>query len=176
LTLLARVVSALEKAGIPHAAIGAAVLPTLGVVRSTVDLDLLTMDLKALVADTWQDLLLEGLRVEVRRGDVEDPLAGVVRFAAPGHQDIDLVVGRHAWQARAIERAQPLPLAGSVLPVVQGSDLILLKLYAGGPQDAWDIQQALAGDGSGVLAAAVERDLPDLPVRCRQLWESVKRR
>jgi hypothetical protein len=46
-----------------------------------------------------------GIEVEIRRGDADDPLAGVVRLASPGNRPADLVVGRSAWQARTLERA-----------------------------------------------------------------------
>ena len=63
----------------------------------------------------------------------------MVRFGAPGESPIDVVVGKFGWQRRVLERAEPM----GELPVVRAADLILLKLYAGGPQDAWDIQQLL---------------------------------
>jgi len=57
------------------------------------------------------------------------------------------------------------------VPVVDASGLVLLKLYAGGPQDRWDIEQLLdlAADREA-LKALVGQRLADLPPRCRRLW------
>ena len=56
-------------------------------------------------------------------------------------------------------------------PVARAADLILLKLYAGGPQDVWDIDQLL--DVDGTLAAEVEAGLRWLPAECASLWRSI---
>ena len=60
------------------------------------------------------------------------------------------------------------------LPVVAASDLALLKLYAGGPQDAWDIDQLLNLDPG--LAAQVEAGLGSLLPDCADLWRSILER
>ena len=151
--------------------IGAVALPALGVSRATLDIDLLTTDTRCLDARQWQAVEETGIEVDLRRGDASDPLLGVVRFSRPPETDVDLVVGRHAWQTRAVTRARALPVCGLTLPVVRGEDLILLKLFAGGPQDLWDVQQALSGPQRAELMAAVERDLGDLPPDARRLWK-----
>jgi len=106
-----------------------------GIARSTFDLDLLTTDVAALEPATWAPLLADArVTVVSRRGDSDDPLAGVARLGAVGERDIDVVVGRWAWQAEAIGRAGAVVAAGVRLPVVGRADLVLLKLYAGGSQ------------------------------------------
>ena len=52
-------------------------------------------------------------------------------------------------------------------------DLVLLKLFAGGAQDGWDIAQLLAGPDRASIAAGVGAELDDLPVRCRRLWNRI---
>jgi hypothetical protein len=52
-------------------------------------------------------------------------------------------------------------------------DLVLLKLYAGGTQDAWDVRALLEGPGRQHLVADVEADLAALPARMRELWASL---
>ncbi len=173
MTLLALVVEALERAELRFAVIGAAVLPTLGVSRSTLDFDLLSTDPRCLQAQTWDLLGKSAVQTDIRHGDLSDPLLGVVRFTRLEEIAVDLVVGRSSWQTRAITRARALPTAGLTLPVVRGEDLILLKLFAGGPQDLWDVQQILHGPTRRELIAAVERDLGDLPEEARRLWQSV---
>lgn len=171
MSLLTEVGAVLEAAGIRHALIGALALSAYGVNRATVDLDLLVADAACLQPDLWSGLRSRGIAVEIRRGDLTDPLAGVVRCQAAGESPLDVVVGKFAWQARLLERAQPL--GGT--PVVRAADLILLKLYAGGFQDAWDVQQLLARPFRDELIREVEPRLSDLPARCRDLWVKLLR-
>lgn len=65
-------------------------------------------------------------------------------------------------------------IEGVDVPVAAPADLILLKLYAGGPQDAWDIEQLLGGPDRAQLVAEVEAALRPLPAECHQLWERVR--
>jgi hypothetical protein len=114
--------------------------------------------------------------VDVRRGALDDPLAGVVRIAAPNERSVDIVVGRHAWQSGVVERAREADIDGVPVPVARAADLILLKLYAGGPQDAWDIAQLLGGDDRDALIATVTDLVTVLPVDARALWQTFVRR
>jgi hypothetical protein len=169
MSLLEEIRATLDAAGIRHALIGALALSAYGVNRATVDLDLLVADVSCLRPDLWADLRSPGVAVEVRKGDLKDPLAGVVRFQAPGESPIDVVVGKFAWQARLLERAEPI--GGNL--VVRAADLVLLKLYAGGFQDAWDVQQLLARPFREDLIAEVEAHLPELPARCQDFWKKI---
>jgi hypothetical protein len=169
MSLLDEIRSTLDAAGIHHALIGALALSAYGVNRATVDLDLFTTEVSCLEPDLWADLRSRGVAVEVRKGDLTDPLAGVVRFEAPGENPIDIVVGKFPWQTRVLERAEPI---GGTL-VVRAADLVLLKLYAGGLQDAWDVQQLLARPFREELIREVESRLSDLPARCQDLWSKI---
>ena len=174
LRLVQRVVASLPEAGAQFALIGGAAMAVHGVARSTRDVDLLTLLDVSLDEASWTLLSEAGVDVSVTRGDADDPLAGVVRFAQPAQDPVDLVVGRYRWQQRLVERAEPALLGGAVtLPAAQPRDLILLKLFAGGSHDVWDIQQLITGPDAERLVAAVDDDLGQLPVRCRRLWARV---
>jgi hypothetical protein len=168
-SLLSQITTVLDQAGIPHAIIGATALTVYGVNRSTLDLDLFVTSPASLGPDLWTSLP-SSVEVDIRRGDLTDPLAGVVRFRAPGSQPIDLVVGKLIWQRELIERAVP---AGNGPPVVRLPDLILLKLYAGGPQDAWDIQQLLERTDGAEILREVEENVPKLPAHSAKLWQKI---
>lgn len=171
MTLLLRVSAHLSAAGIPHALIGAAALAAAGVSRSTFDVDILVVDRRCLDDAAWDGLRAGGVTAAVSRGDAHDPLAGVIRVEAPGERPVDVIVGRAAWQQRALERA----IVGAAhVAVVQPRDLVLLKLYAGGTQDLWDVRQLLALPGAESLAEAVEHDLRDLPPAMMQAWMTVR--
>jgi len=172
-SLLARVSEVLKAQGIPHVLVGASALSIHGVIRSSLDVDLFTVDRACLDPRIWDGLAAEGVGVEVRKGDPDDPLAGVVRFEVAMELPLDVVVGKHLWQRKAIERAANATFMGVDVPVLSGVDLILLKLFAGGPQDAWDIQQLLDGPERESLVQGVEQELPTLPRACSTLWRRI---
>jgi hypothetical protein len=171
-TLLLRVHAALTAADIPAALIGAAAMAVHGVSRSTVDQDLLVVETRALDETTWTEVR-PAAHLDVRRGGPDDPLAGVVRISAAGQRDVDVVVGRYAWQRELIEEALPVAVDGGVIPVVPLSALVLLKLYAGGPQDLWDIEQLRAIGGSSV-DEAVDARVRHLPRSAQEAWQQLK--
>lgn len=88
---------------------------------------------------------------------------------------VDVVVGRQRWQQDVLARARPLKIFGDEVPVVLKSDLILLKLFAGGYQDLWDIEQLLATVEPDVLDA-VDASIPELPDDRRIQWAILKKR
>ena len=146
-----------------------------GVSRGTRDLDLFTLVRECLDPLIWGPLEASGVTVSARRGDADDPLAGVVRFTMPGDGPVDLVVGKSAWQAAIPERARWALVAGVRVPVARASDVVLLKLYGGGPQDAWDIEQLLAAGDRAALTAEVEAAIASLPPESRDLWTRISR-
>lgn len=164
----------LQKADVPHALIGAGAMAVHGVSRATLDLDLLAEDRTLLEEGRWEEVSRSGVSVDVRRGDSEDPLAGVVRFRAEGDRAVDLIIGRSAWQKGVIDRAELFSMGDFVLPVVRPADLILLKLFAGGTQDAWDLEQLLAAGDRNALTSEVEKRLGELPPECAELWRKIR--
>jgi hypothetical protein len=152
------------------AVIGAYALAARGYVRQTADLDLMTADSKALDESLWTDLRDQGARVEVRRGDFEDPLAGVVRLEAK-NSSIDIVVARMRWQKAVIDRAEVMHIGSTNLNIVRASDLILLKLFAGGYSDLHDIRRLLDIESETDLVSEVTQSLADLPEEMRELWQ-----
>ena len=109
--------------------------------------------------------------IDIRRGDEDDPLMGIVRFSRPGDLDIDIVVGRHFWQQECVLRAVEMAVGDA--RVVTLPDLVLLKLYAGGPQDAWDVHQVLGLPGGAEAATVVESRLKVLPADAIRLWRKI---
>jgi len=167
-SLLIRVHELLTTADMPHALIGAAALAVHGVSRSTFDQDILVTDTRALTSLIWTPIS-DHARVDIRRGDADDPLAGVIRLSPDGERDVDVVVGRHTWQRAVIDEAETLQQSPASIPVASAVGLVLLKLYAGGPQDLWDIEQLRAIGGSA-LDAAVSSRIEPLPASARETW------
>jgi predicted nucleotidyltransferase len=159
LTLFQAVVARLHERGAPFALIGAAAMAVHGVSRATRDLDILVLDPACLTSSYW---------------DADDPLRGVVRLRTEGEPPVDVVVGKGAWQARIATRALEVEIEGVRVPVASRIDLILLKLYAGGNQDAWDIAQLLEGPEHAEMVADVERGLAALGPDAHALWRRIR--
>jgi hypothetical protein len=155
-----------------YAVIGAYAMAARGYARQTADIDLLTADGAALQAQTWAELRNEDWIVDVRIGDFEDPLRGVVRFSR-GRETVDVVVSKYEWINEMIERATPVDLGGITVPVVTAADLVLLKLFAGGYLDTRDVLSLLAVH-DGALVDEVERQLKGLPQEMQSLWARLR--
>ena len=103
----------LDGLGASYALIGAHAMAVRGYPRFTVDIDLLTSDERVLGESTWCGLRRAGAAaVDPRRGDAEDPLGGVVHILLADGTDVDVVVSKWSWEAKVIERAEPVALAG----------------------------------------------------------------
>jgi hypothetical protein len=172
--LIDDVAERLDHAGVPFALIGAGALAVHGISRATLDQDLLATDTRLLRAQFWTTLNASAA-VDARAGDADDPLAGMVRFTRPGDRIVDVVVGRPGWMDDVLGRRIVVPLPGRDLPVVSLPDLILLKLYAGGLQDRWDIAQLLEVADLGAAQPDVESRLSFLPPECGALWQELLR-
>jgi len=164
----------LDALGAPYALIGAHAMAARGYPRFTVDIDLLTTDRRVLDRTTWKTIEGEGGSVDPRRGDDDDPLGGVVHILLPEGTDIDIVLGRWKWEAAVIERSERLPVApGVTLPVPTLSDLILLKLAAGGFLDLHDAAALLETGERATLEAEVESRIADVRPDIRPAWRDL---
>jgi hypothetical protein len=99
-------------------------------------------------------------------------IGGVVRLERESERPVDVIVGKHAWQARAVARAAR---PAGCPPIVLPRDLVLLKLYAGGTQDLWDIRELLRVAEGETLVEAVDADVATLPPAMRERWDGVGR-
>lgn len=169
MNLLARVVQKLERLGVPSALIGGVALAYHGIDRATEDIDLLATDPSILHASKWEDLRAEGIDVDVRKGDYDDPLLGVVRIDST--EVIDVVVPRGRWQDDVLARRLDRVILGDRIPVVDAADLVLLKLDAGGLIDLIDVELLLRHDST--LRDVVEARIGALPRRIRAAWTAL---
>ncbi|HJQ99055.1 MAG TPA: hypothetical protein VJ826_12150 [Candidatus Polarisedimenticolaceae bacterium] len=164
MSLIARVLAALEAHGAKGALIGGSALAVHGVARSTLDMDVLTTDASVLQAPFAASL---GLGAKIQRGDVDDPLVGVVRIEE-GDEIVDVIVGGLSWMKAIVDRASAHRVPPDDVPTVEAADLILLKLYAGGPQDLLDVRLLVAARPE--VAAVVEERIKALPREAQERW------
>lgn len=172
--LISLVSRSLARENVSFAVVGAAALAVHGYARATSDLDLLTTDSRVLRLD-WSTVLPEPVHADVRIGDADDPLAGVITFDAKGADEVDLIIGRWRWQTAAVQRARASQVRGVELPVVGLSDLVVLKLDAGGILDLRDIDSLVEIHGESLLEA-VRQSLPDVTAVRTRFEEYVRSR
>jgi hypothetical protein len=165
---------ALTARGIPHALVGGMALAAHGLARATLDADVLAVAPDALDRDLWDQIGHAGADLEIRYGEPDDPFRAVVRVSEPGSPPVDVLVGRFEWQRDVLARSMRVFLPDLSIPVVRAADLILLKLFAGGPQDLVDVQRLLSGPESAAIARDVESRLTALPATCRRDWERIR--
>jgi len=167
-----RVLDALD---IPFALIGAHAMAARGYPRFTLDIDLLTTDVRVLDTAMWATLEAEGAQVTPRRGDADDPLGGVVHIILTDGTDIDIIVARWKWQADVLRRADTMTLFNGAVRVPTTGDLILLKLAAGGYGDLQDAA-ALLALGDAATRAHVSGVIQDVRPDVRQEWDALQAR
>lgn len=183
--VVSRVVRRLEERSVPVRLIGASALAAHGVPRSTHDVDLLAADPAVLAPELWEGVAPPGFHVEIRRGDATDPLLGIVRIEEEVDDDhdwetppmgLDVVLVRGLWAARMTDSQGPTTRFGDVeVRAVDAVDLVLLKLYAGGPRDGWDITALLEARRAELpaLLARIDAEIVRLPRRCGRMWKRI---
>jgi hypothetical protein len=165
---------ALDAIAAPYALIGAHAMAARGYPRFTVDVDFLTTDRRVLDRATWSEIERAGGTVDPRRGDDDDPLGGVVHIGLADGSEIDVILAKWKWEAGVIERAETLRVAGADILVPRTSDLILLKLAAGGFLDLRDAAILLAMGDREALVQAVEAHLPEVHPDIGPQWRQVQ--
>jgi hypothetical protein len=166
------VVHVLDRLGISFALIGAAALAVRGLSRGTHDIDFMTTSTSAMNVD-WTTELDAATRVDVRRGDHDDPLAGVVRISREAAADVDLVIGKWKWQEAMITRSEPVDLELFRVRVPDVADLVILKIDAGSYLDRRDAVQLLEIHGAETITT-VDLRVRDLPRHVKVAWKQLK--
>jgi hypothetical protein len=87
-----------------------------------------------------------GLTTEIRRGDLEDPIPGLVRVSDSFGNQVDVLLGIRGLDLKAFSRTVEVPLEGTRLRFVGREDFIAMKVAAGGPVDLLDAENAIAAD------------------------------
>jgi hypothetical protein len=124
-----------------YALIGGFAVSAWGVPRATNDID---FAVAIGAADPQALAIFLGGRFEA--GEVDDPLRGVVHTSIQFGStavSLQLIFFPPALTEVAFGHVETLSVLERMVPVVSWQALVLLKLYAGGPQDTLDAQQIL---------------------------------
>lgn len=160
----------LESLGAPYCLIGGHAVAARGYPRFTLDYDFLTTDKRVLQRETWSTIDAD---VDPRKGEYDDPLAGVVHMAGRDGSEVDIVVAKWKWELEVIQRAEAMDLGSMVVPVPRTSDLILLKLAAGGYHDLADVHVLLGIHDRESIIAAVNEHIAKLRPDAQTAWASI---
>lgn len=144
--LLVDVVDVLTARSIDYAVIGALAASLHGAGRASLDADLVVSS--SIMEGTRIDEALKraGLTTELRRGDLEDAIPGLVRVSDSFGNQVDVLLGIRGLDPEAFSRTVEVPLEGTRLRFAGREDFIAMKVAAGGPIDLLDAENAIAAD------------------------------
>ena len=152
--LLLDVVAVLTGAGVAYAVVGAMAAAVHGVIRASVDADVvLATDLARLreLAEKFADA---GFVTQLQEGAPKDPITAVLTLSDSHGNRVDALAGLRGLEAEAFSRAVTVCFQGETLRVIGLEDFIAMKLFAGGPTHRADARAAIRSAG-----AALDRPL-----------------
>ena len=171
--VLELIVATLESIKATYAVIGGQAVAMRGHPRLTVDYDFLTTDRRVFERAVWTSLEERGAIIDIRKGEHDDPLAGVVHITIPEEGEADVIVAKWKWEQAVIERAERLLLQGIPVPIPRTSDLILLKLAAGGYIDLQDVYALLNAGDREQLVREVDQFISALSTDAHESWKRI---
>lgn len=145
--LLLDVVDLLVGQEIEYAVVGAMAASVHGAVRASLDADVV-LSLPIQEAEALErDFKAAGFRTELARGDLEDPIPGLLRLSDRYENRVDLLIGLRGMEPQAFSRVVEVPFQGETLKFIGREDFIAMKVFAGGPMDMIDAARAIAAGG-----------------------------
>ena len=147
--LLVEIIELLNLLRVPSAVIGALAVSFYGVPRSTNDADAtIWLDGTGKTADDLAKRFTgAGYRSNLRRGDMDDPVGGVLTVGDIHENRIDLLLGIRGMDADAVKRCVSTVLLDSPVRIIGAEDLIAMKIFAAGVRDIDDVQGVLRVSG-----------------------------
>lgn len=97
-----------------------------------------------------------GGSVQYHRADLVDPIGDVVR-AHYSSVLIECILTRFSFEEEFLQRAETVPFGGSSLPVISATDLVIMKLRAGSPQDLYDVAGVIEVSGDRLDFSRIEQ-------------------
>lgn len=143
--LLLDIVDLLSRENIPYAIIGAFAASFYGIVRASLDADVI-------ISLTAEDFDVHDLAAALRKdgfvcgycaGSSDDPLDGVVRINDKYGNQVDLITGIKGMDAGAFGRINTVSLLKHKLHLIGIEDFIAMKIFAGSPKDIDDVRGVL---------------------------------
>lgn len=139
--LLLDVVDVLNKLSVPYAIIGALAASFYGTVRASMDADAIISFPKD--KGLPGELEKKGFVITQRKGDLDDPIEGVITVADGFSNRVDLLLGLKGMGADVFSRTIESPFHNSKVKMIGVEDFIAMKVFAGGQKDIEDVKGAL---------------------------------
>ena len=134
------IIDILNERHIPYAIIGAFAASFYGMVRASLDADaVISIHTFQDAVSLCADLRVEGLSVEHRSGDQNDPISAVINIQDHFHNRVDLLIGIRGMTPEVFHRAEEAQFMGSSIKIVSREDFIALKIFAGSPKTIQDV-------------------------------------
>ncbi|MGA2861429.1 MAG: hypothetical protein ACLQFT_07380 [Steroidobacteraceae bacterium] len=151
------VAAVLQREQVDYAVIGAMAAAVHGVVRASLDAD-------AVLSFTTQDaqrleqaFIAAGFHAELRRGDLDDPIACLLALTDTYGNRVDLLIGLRGLEAATFSRTIEVPFMGQSLRFVSREDFLAMKVAANGPQDIEDARNVIAAAGDSLDLVLLRR-------------------
>jgi hypothetical protein len=143
------VLDVLAEFQIPYAVVGALAVSYYGIPRATADADaVIWLDNSGKsTREIANKIAGAGYRVELRQGDVDDPIAQLIQINDEHGNEVDLLHGVRGMDPAATGRCVNASLQGGSIRILAVEDLIAMKAFAGGPQDLQDVRGILQVSG-----------------------------
>lgn len=149
--LLLDVIHVLNALHVPYAIVGAFAASFYGVVRASMDADaVISLHASPVSVSALQEKLHgAGVKSAYRKGDIGDPVGGVIAVEDRFHNKVDLLLNIQGMTEAIFSRTIEAGFMNTRVRVVGLEDFIAMKLFAGGPKD---VQDAI-----GVLGVSSQR-------------------
>jgi hypothetical protein len=155
--LLLDVVDLLTGEKVAYAVIGAMAASVHGAVRASMDADVVLSVGMREAENLERAFKAAGFRTELTRGDLDDPIPGLLRLHDPHDNRVDMLVGLRGMEPHAFSRLVEIPFQGKALKFIGREDFIAMKVFAGGPMDLIDAARAISAGGEALDLALVRR-------------------
>jgi hypothetical protein len=155
--LLLDAIDVLGAQKVEYAIVGALAASVHGVVRASMDADVVLSIGVSQAAALEQALKAAGFTTTLSRGDMDDPIAGLLRASDVHENRVDLLIGLRGLERQAFSRTLEVPFQGARLRFIGREDFIAMKVFAGGPVDLVDASRALSAAGKAVDVELLRR-------------------
>lgn len=146
--LLVDAIEILRQERVEYAVIGAFALAVHGIVRASMDADVLLYTTPRRLTELHARFEQMGFGAEFRQGDSEDPVPAMLGLSDNHGNRVDLLAGLRGLDPLVFSRTIEVSFYGERLRIVGREDFIAMKCFAGGPQDLLDARSALkSGNG-----------------------------
>lgn len=148
--LLVDAIEILRQEQVEYAVIGAFALAVHGVVRASMDADILLFTTPRRLNELHARFEQTGFTAESRQGDSDDPIPAMLGLSDDHGNRVDLLAGLRGLDPLVFSRTVEVDFHGERLRIVGREDFIAMKCFAGGPQDLVDARSAYASSQSPV--------------------------